>query len=156
FRLWSAVALAATLASVGCTRARTEIVLHVDTDMTQGAGGELPSIRLRAFGDTQGAPSYDQVLELGGATSLPTMLGLLRGGSDDALVTVMIDALGDDGSPRFTKTVAAHYVPGRTLLLDAFLAGRCTDPAAQQCADGQSCGSNGCEGNLRSNLPDYN
>jgi FG-GAP-like repeat/FG-GAP repeat len=141
--------------AVSCSRPRTEIILRINTDMVQGAGQELPAIRLRVTGEHSAVPEYDKVIALGAGTWLPASLGLLPSGARDALVSVEIDALDGNSSVQFTKRAAAHYVPGRALLLDVFLARRCVAPSHQVCPSGESCGQSGCEADLRTGLPDF-
>src|SRR5690606_12863063 len=59
------------------------------------------------------------------------------------------------GATMFTKRAAARYVPERTLLLDVVLAHRCRDEAARSCPNDQSCGLEGCEPILVTDLPDF-
>lgn len=139
-----------------CTRPRTQIMVRLGTDMTQGAGNELPAIRVQVTGEEAGAVHYDQTLQLGtGGVTLPQELGLVPAKRKSALVTVQVDALDGSGGVIFTKRVSTHYVPDKTLLLDIFLASRCLDSAARVCPTDQSCGGAGCESDTRTNLPEY-
>ncbi len=140
----------------GCTRERTQLMMRIRTDMTQGIGQQLAAVRINVYSDGQTEPTHSTTVPLGAdGVFLPQTLGLVPRGSHDARISATLEALGDGGAILFTKRVAARYVPQRTLLLDVMLAARCLDVAAQSCPSEQSCGASGCETDLRENLPSW-
>ncbi|UJR86354.1 FG-GAP-like repeat-containing protein [Sandaracinus amylolyticus] len=148
-----AALLVATLAS--CTQARTQIMLRVRTDMAQGPSATLAAIRIRVSNDGAVTPAHDQRYALGTDVMLPSTLGVVPDAQRDALLSIEIDALGPGDTLLFTHRAQARYVEERTLLLDVFLAARCREAVARDCDDGQTCGPNGCEPVLRSDLPEF-
>src|SRR5690606_12718421 len=141
--LW--ILLFGALIATSCTRDRTQIMLRIRTDMTQGPSGQLGSFRLRVMSEEQGEPDHDEVYELGSGTNLPATLGLVPTEKRDGRVDVEIEARAPNGEVLFIKRAWAHYVPERTLLLEVDLAARCREANAQACPEGQSCGLSGCE-----------
>lgn len=146
------------LGTSSCTRARTQIVLQIRTNMIQGPSGELSSIAVRVYSDGVTDPHFDEAFDLGesGATiALPTTLGLVPDARRDGFIRVEIDARDAEGRLIFTKRARAQYVPERTLLLDMVLAARCLSADARACGMGESCGPEGCEADTRETLPEY-
>jgi hypothetical protein len=144
------------LLATGCTRERTQLMMRIRTDMTQGVGQQLSAVRINVFSDGQVEPTHTTTVPLGpDGVLLPQTLGMVPRGAHDARISALIEALGDGGVTLFSKRVAARYVPERTLLLDVMLAARCLDAAAQSCPSEQSCGASGCEADLRENLPTW-
>jgi hypothetical protein len=153
-RIW--ICLFTLLLLPGCTRERTQLMMRIRTDMTQGIGQQLAAVRINVYSDGQTEPTHSTTVPLGAdGVFLPQTLGLVPRGSHDARISATLEALGDGGAILFTKRVAARYVPQRTLLLDVMLAARCLDVAAQSCPSEQSCGASGCETDLRENLPSW-
>lgn len=153
-----ALLLAFAFVVPACTRARTQLIVQVRSDMTQGPAGELGSIAIRVFSEGIAEPHHDQVYELGSAGSailLPTEIGLVPDRRRDGTVRVEVDARAPDGSVIFTKRAQASYVPEKTLLLDIVLAARCLAADARRCPTGESCGLTGCEPDARTDLPEY-
>ena len=148
------VLLVATLAS-SCTRDRTQLMLRIRTDMTQGPSGELGSIRVEVTSEGEPEPALDAVYELGTGATLPATLALVPATQREGLVEIAIEARDPSGATMFTRRAAARYVPERTLLLDVVLAARCRDAGAQSCPNEQSCGLGGCEPILVADLPDF-
>lgn len=151
--LW--ILLFGALIATSCTRDRTQIMLRIRTDMTQGPSGQLGSFRLRVMSEEQGEPDHDEVYELGSGTTLPATLGLVPTEKRDGRVDVEIEARAPNGEVLFIKRAWAHYVPERTLLLEVDLAARCREANAQACPEGQSCGLSGCEKDERDPLPEF-
>ena len=152
------VLAAGSVLVAGCEQKRTQIVVRVRTDMTQGPAGELGSIALRVFGEGAAEAYHDEVYELGNVGSailLPTEIGLIPDERRDGTVRVEVDARAPDGSVIFTKRAQARYVPGATLLLDMVLSARCLAADARTCPSGESCGVTGCEPDIRDSLPPY-
>ncbi len=152
--LWLASSL--TLAA-SCTAARTEIVVRIDTDMTQGAGGTLTAIAVRVLSMDETTPRFDQQFDLGvGATPLvlPKTLGVVpRDATQDRRLEVQVDAI-HGGAVLFTRRAIATFAQGRTLQLDVFLADRCRQPENRNCPVGFSCGATGCEAIEHMTLPE--
>lgn len=144
--------LSGILLVTSCTRDRTQIMLRIRTDMSQGSSGTLGSIRVRVT--SEGAVNHDEVHELD-QRPLPATLALVPTSEREGLVTVEIEARGPDGTVLFTKPAEARYVPERTLVLDVVLADRCRADSARGCPSGESCGLAGCESNLRDALGEY-
>ncbi|MEM9194484.1 MAG: FG-GAP-like repeat-containing protein [Myxococcota bacterium] len=148
-------ALLGSVLLFACSEDRTQLMLLVDTDMTQGGGAALEGITIRVFSGASTEPSFSQGYDLGPAVRLPTTLAIVPDSETEGRVAVEVDALGANRRILFTKRVEADYQPERTLRLDLFLAGRCVDATANACPEGTSCGLAGCEENLRRNLPPW-
>jgi hypothetical protein len=139
------------------TRPRTEIMLRIDTDMTQGQSATLSAVRIRVWSESDETPRFERRFELGageGQTFLPAELGLVPASQRSALVRVEVDALRGD-TVMFSHSATARYVPEQTLLLEAFLAERCRLVENQTCPANQTCGRRGCEAVERMSLPPY-
>ena len=155
--LFSGALLAGALVFGGCVHPRTEIVLRMRTDMTQGPSAELTAVHVRVTRDGESTARFDHVFVLGtgdSPTMLPNELGLVADGHNDAHLTVDVDALHGD-AVMVSRHAHVAYVPEQTLLLDLFLAKRCSDPASPSCPEGQSCGATACEPDERPTLPAF-
>ncbi len=60
-------AIVALGAVFGCTEARTQIVLQLRTDMTQGPAGELGSVAVRVYSEGVEEAHFDRTYALGSA-----------------------------------------------------------------------------------------
>jgi hypothetical protein len=149
--------IAIGLCALACTTPRTEIVVRVETDMTQGPTATLTGIEVRAYaGD--GTMRFGQRYDLGVTTPplmLPAELGLVPQNPDVAsTIRVEVDALHGD-TPMFTRRATMSFARQHTLLAEVFLADRCRLPENQRCPMGQTCGANGCEQEMMMTLPDF-
>ncbi len=160
--LWL-LALATLLA---CTKPRTQIVLLVDTDMTQGPTGALTHVRITVKSPTTGAVRQRLTYPLlqvvnGQSFELPGTLGIAAADNDPHSVEVNIDAVSDPGgdgtarAPMFTYYAIAPFEEERTKLLSVFLADRCR-VLARECLPDETCGLNGCVPRTVGTLPDVN
>jgi hypothetical protein len=136
------------LSTLTCGPALTQIVLRVDTDMTQGPGETLTAIRVQVYSPGETAPRFDRTVALRVAPDeigLPAdLLGITPRGNDATrVVTVDVTAIRGTAALTTHRTVTA-FLPGRTALLDVFLADRCRDPRTA-CGAGATCGRTGCE-----------
>lgn len=132
---WGALLLLAALA--GCTRARTQLVVAVDTDLPWGPGEVLRSVQLTVrSNDPEGQLRDRRVVQLGAAVPLPASFGVVPL-EDDASRRVWIEVrgCGERGceQPLVTRVAYVGFVEGQTLLLRLTLAGvcqgrECTDP----------------------------
>ena len=100
-------ALAAAAALAGCTRARTQIVVVVDTDLTwRGAARDLARVELTVrSGGHDGAVRLSRIVELDRPTQLPLSFGVspldgdatrlvwvsVRGCQDAACATALVE-----------------------------------------------------------------
>lgn len=132
---WGALLLLAAL--TGCTRARTQLVVAVDTDLPWGPGEVLRSVQLTVrSNDPEGQLRDRRVVQLGAAVPLPASFGVVPL-DDDASRRVWIEVrgCGERGceQPLVTRVAYVGFVEGQTLLLRLTLAGacqgrECTDP----------------------------
>ncbi|MFO0608288.1 MAG: hypothetical protein U0324_34295 [Polyangiales bacterium] len=166
----AALALALTSA-LACDGPRTQMVVQLDTDMTQGPNGVLTHIRVTVRSAADGATrlratyALRDAVQAGRYLELPATLGVVARDDDGSRsVDVAVDAVHDpdgDGStraPMFTYAAVAPFTAERTVLLRVFLAGRCRDDAAR-CGADETCGPDGCVplrvGSLPEVPPDY-
>ncbi|MEI8258160.1 MAG: hypothetical protein WCJ30_20985, partial [Deltaproteobacteria bacterium] len=168
-RTWrQALAVCALAALVACRTPPTEIVLHVDTDMTQGPGQVLTQVRVRVTSQGETSPHFDQTFPLGvdilqpdgGVTHryalLPNDLGVTPRGNDDTrTVSVEVGAIGPSGE-MFAYHAIAPFEARHTTELFVFLADRCRDEANRRiCTPDQTCGRFGCDTVVHEQLPDF-
>jgi len=144
--------LAALLA---CTKPRTQIILLVETDLTQGPGAQLTHVRV-TVGQAGATPRQRLTYALGrgaagdGLYALPGTLGIAALDNDGSRsVEVRVDAINDptgqgtEAPALFTYSAIAPFEEERTLLMRVFLAGRCR--FAPPCQPGFTCGRERCE-----------
>lgn len=152
-------------ATPACVPAPTQIVVRLETDMTQGPSGVLHELQVR-IDRPENAPEIDRLYVLadpGGGRRLPVEFTLTAGPGGDVprAVGLNLTPIGDDG-PMFVSRVVLTYRPGRVALARVVLANRCRDPNARvACASGSRgcpsgeciCGAVGCEDVARDDLP---
>lgn len=154
---WLALAMVTSALGGACQVKRTEIVLRVNTDMTQGAGNALSSVRVRV---QRGAasPTFARTFVLDGTPTgpfLPADMGIVPFENNiDQPITVSVTAFSGM-TELFTHQSTVTFERERTTQLDVFLADRCRDPAAQMCPSGSTCGASGCEPIARPTLPSF-
>ncbi len=152
------VALAAALAS--CRAPRTEIVLRVDTDMTQGPGATLTAVRVevsRPLNGEQLTTFRRQFVLRGDPMSpfLPADMGILPRENDVTTpITVVVAAMQGD-TELFSTSSTVTFERDRTTQLDVFLADRCREATSRMCPTGFTCGRSGCEPVTRPRLPTF-
>ena len=109
----TAIALGALLFS--CRYPVTEIVLRVETDMSQGPGQTLTAFRVVVRSQGEEAPRYDQMFQLGVGEvpiRLPQDVGITsRGNQGGRVVEVSVTAL-QDGTELFTYEAIAPFMIG--------------------------------------------
>jgi hypothetical protein len=148
--------LAIALVVSGCVSPRTQIIARIDTDMAQGPAADLTAIQVRVFSHDEDEVRFDQRFDLGVGEApilLPSELGIVPREASSRRVRVEVDAVHDD-AVLFTRRSIATFAPGRTLLLEIFLADRCRVPENQLCPVGFTCGLSGCEREEAEILPD--
>jgi hypothetical protein len=163
-----ALLLLALVVLLACTKARTQIILLVETDMTQGPGAMLTHVRV-TVGQPGAPPRSRLTYPLGpvaagdGRFALPGTLGIAALDNDGSRsVEVRVDAINDptgvgsEAPALFTYSAIAPFEEERTLLMRVFLAGRCR--LAPPCEPGFTCGRERCEAirrTLSSVSPDF-
>lgn len=140
--------LAAAMASMSCGRTRASVVVHVVTDMTWGADGDVKSIRVRVYsgeGDRR-TVRLDYRTAIGRGVSevqFPVRVGVLPLDDDTSrVVTVEAAACGDsvcssDAAVLVEQRAIFSFIEGEQRELPMFLASRCR---GVQCDALRTCG----------------
>ena len=154
---FASLVIAASMSA--CRTPPTEIVLRVETDMPQGPGHVLTSVRVRvAAAGEGGVVRSDRTYQLGvgGMTMLPADLGITPRDNDGTrTIDVQVTPMSDTGE-LFTYHAIAPFESQHTNELLVFLADRCRDPAARaMCLPDQTCGRDGCEAVAHSRLDPF-
>ena len=148
---WTAIALVG-----GCTQARTELVLVVDSEIAWGPGRPLQSVALTVRrGEATGPLRSSRTTLLGpGGERLPMLVGVIETLGDTA-TPVWIEVLGCSAPSVCTSESAVvaqravvRFVSGQTMELPLLLASAC---AGVTCASAQRCetSSGRCEAATR-------
>ncbi len=147
------LALAAA-ASLACSAVPTQIILSLDTDMTQGPSATLTHLRVQVQSADAAVvwhrATYPLRVTAGGARwfELPGTLVLVAGDDARPSLEVRIDAVhdpGGDGATRaamFSHVASVSFARGHTWTLHVFLADRCA--REPRCAPTENCTPDGC------------
>jgi hypothetical protein len=158
-RVGTLVALVTTASSAisSCKVTRTEIVLRVDTDIPQGPGMTLTSVRV-AVRRGDAPPTFRKAFVLDGSENgpfLPADMGIVPFEGDVSRpITVSVTAV-QGTTELFTHESIVTFERERTTRLDVFLADRCRDANNRMCPAGTTCGPMGCEAQRRTTLPAF-
>ncbi len=130
-----AVLIAMVAALVSCTRARTEVVVEIDTDYPWGAGATLRSMQVAVRSNGPDGELRDRrVLDLAasasttGGTRLPASFGVLPlDGDARRQVFIEVQGCGAAGCtvPLVTRRALVGFVEEQTVVLRMFLARAC-------------------------------
>lgn len=146
-RVWVSLFL---LAVVGCTPARTQLVVGVDSDLDWGPTATLRGVQITVrSNDPEGQLRDRRTVRLGAATPLPASFGVVPlDGDASRRVWIEVRGCGVDGceTPLVTQQAYVGFVEGQTLLLRMTLARacqpvRCDDPRQVCLPATGSCGS---------------
>jgi hypothetical protein len=113
--------------ATGCNRARTQLVVRVDSDLSESA---LPNLRMRCAYSWNGtdpieALTCDQPWHRGSSSAeitLPASFGVL---GDDTRLAEPVTIVIDDTEGQLRRIARVQFVQGRALELDIFLSGAC-------------------------------
>ncbi len=157
--LRSAFLLAISLSTASCMAgSRTQIIVRVDSDMEVRAMGGINAIELvvRSQEGMERAryPVQLAIETMGPSRYFPLDLFSIEPLRGDTSRAVTVEATAIDGMNRlFTVRAVASFVPGRTSILELFLADQCRS-RVDPCPADFSCGRAGsCVPDRRANLP---
>ena len=133
------VSLAAAAAAGGCSRARTQLVVRIETNLTER---DLPNLRMRCAYNWDGSDEFqpqscDQPWHRGASTAeimLPASFGLL---AEPRRVNEPVTIVLDDTTTALRRVARVRFVPERTLQLTLALRAECRATVAV--ADGRRC-----------------
>lgn len=133
-----AVLLSLALGASCSSSSRTELVVVVASDLT--APGQLARVVAHVRSGAASA-AVDQSFDLA-TVHLPFSFGVVPPGGDASQgVDISLDAVDASGHTLFSRRATTGFLPGKTLILELYLASGCRDLV---CAASQTCTERGC------------